>query len=339
MVKTSDVHFDPERFQYKLAAQGSHGITSALGDVKKWDSELAGVVSVWKDPADGKTYVVNGHHRLDLAQKMGVDKVHVKYLDAPNAQAARAKGAMVNIAEGRGSAIDAAKFFRDTGVTKEHAQASGLSMREHTANQGLAMAGLEPHAFGRVINGEITPARAAIIGGSGLSHEQQRQLVKVLHKPQNRKLTDGTVKNLADSAREAGSRTKTTRDLFGSNEEEESLFVHRAKVEDGIKRSLAGDKRLFSLVSKSKAAQALEERGRSSIDVAETGKVGAEAASVLGVFDQLKHRNPHISRPLNRAAERIANGENAKTVEADTRREVSEYIKDVLEGRADAFAA
>jgi hypothetical protein len=338
-MKSKDIHFDPERFQYKLEARGQHGTTEALKDVKKFDPELAGTISVWRDPANGKTYVVNGHHRLDLAHKHGIDKIHIKYLDAPNAETARAKGAMVNIAEGRGTSIDAAKFFRDTGITKEHAQASGLSLREHTANQGLAMTSLEPRIFKRVVNGEITPNRAAIVGGAGLSHEQQHALLKVLDKPQNRKLTDGTVKNLADSAREAGSRKVQTRDLFGTNEQEEALFVHRAKVEDGIKRALAGDKRLFSLVSKSKAAQALEERGRSSIDVAETGKVGAEAASVLGVFDQLKHTNPHISRPLTEAAERIAKGENPKTVEAGTRKRVSGYIKDVLEGRVSPFAA
>jgi hypothetical protein len=336
-IGTDKVHFDPDRFQYKLAAQGAHGTTEALKDVKKWDAELAGTVSVWKDPINGKTYVVNGHHRLDLARRMGVGSIHARFIDAPDAQTARAKGALVNIAEGRGTAVDAAKFFRDTGLSHEQAKARGLSLREHTAGQGLAMAGLEDHAFKRVINGELTPARAAIIGGSGLSHEQQRQLVKVLDKPRNKKISDGTVRHMVDEAREAGSRTKTTRDLFGSNEEEESLFVHRAQVADTIKRGLAADKKLFGLVSKSKHAEALAERGRSSIDTAETGKVSHEAAAVLGVFDQLKNRDKRISGPLNEAAERIANGESRKTVEAEARRKISEHIKRVLEGDVDPF--
>jgi hypothetical protein len=336
-VGTDKVHFDPDRFQYKLAAQGAHGTTEALKDVKKWDPELAGVVSVWKDPANGKTYVVNGHHRLDLAKRLGVKSVTAKYLDAPTAEQARAKGALVNIAEGRGTATDAAKFFRDTGLSAEHLKAKGVSLKEHTASQGLAMAGLEEHSFKRVVNGELSPARAAIIGGSGLSHEQQRALVKVLDKPKNRKLSDGTVRNLADSAREAGSRTKTTRDLFGSNEEEEALFVHRAKVEDTIKRQLSDDKRLFGLVSKSKAAAKLEERGRSSIDLETTGAVGKESAAILGVFDSLKHRDKRISAPLNRAAERIANGEPAKKVESETREEIAKHIKAILSGDADVF--
>jgi hypothetical protein len=336
-VGTDKIHFDPDRFQYKLAAQGTHGTTGALKDVQKWDPELAGVISVWRDPANGKTYVVNGHHRLDLAKRLGVEKVAVKYLDAPNAQVARGKGAMVNIAEGRGTSVDAAKYFRDSGLTADKVRSAGLSMKEHTASEGLALAALEPSAFKRVVNGEMTPARAAIIGGSGLSEEQQRALIKVLDKPKNKRLTDGTVRNMVDAAKAAGSRKKETRDLFGTTEEEESLFIHRAKVEDSIKRKLSEDKRLFGLVSKSKAAAALEERGRSSIDLETTGTVSKEAASVLGVFDQLKHRDPRISKPLNQAAERIANGENPKTVEADTRRAITNHIKAFLEGRADVF--
>ena len=335
---TKSIHFDPDRFQYKLAAQGSHGTTEALKDVKKWNPDLAGVVSVWKDPANGQAYVVNGHHRLDLANKLGVSKINARYIDAPNHVEARAAGAMVNIAEGRGTATDAAKFFRDRKIGPHEAAAEGVSLREHTANQGLAMAGLSDHAFKRVVNQELAPNRAAIIGGSGLTHAQQDQLLKVLDKPRNAKLSDGTVRNMVDSAKAAGSRTKTVHDLFGSSEEEEALGIHRAKAEDAIKRDLAGDKRLFSLVSKSKAAKSLEERGQSRIDTDTTGKIGHEAGAVLDVFDLLKHKDPHISKPLNEAAERIANGENPKTVHAETRAKVTARIKAILEGDVDPFA-
>ena len=35
------------------------------------------------------------------------------YIDAPDEKTARARGALVNIAEGRGTSVDAAKFMRD----------------------------------------------------------------------------------------------------------------------------------------------------------------------------------------------------------------------------------
>jgi len=336
-IPVKDIHFDPERFQYKLSAQGAHGTTEALKDVTKWDPELAGTVSVWRDPANGKTYVVNGHHRLDLAARKGVEKISGRLIHAKTAEEARAKGALVNIAEGRGTATDAAKFFRDTGLNAQAVREKGVSLKEHTAAQGLAMSGLEPKAFQRLVAGELSPARAAIIGGSGLSHPQQAQLLKVLDKPKNAKLTDGTVRNMVDAAKAAGSHQVTTHDLFGSDEHEESLFIHRAAVEDHIQRTLTGDKKLFSLVSKSKAAEALAERGRSTIDVETTHQVGREAAGVLGLFNQVKNRDPQISRPLNDAAERIAKGENAKTVQTEVRKQVTARIKAILEGTANPF--
>ncbi len=62
------------------------------------------------------------------------------------------------------------------------------------------------------------------------------------------------------------------------------LRLHWAKVQANVSKALSSDKKLFSLVSKSKAAEALAERGRSHIDVEETGKVSQEAAGVMGVF-------------------------------------------------------
>lgn len=332
------VHFDPDRFQYKLAAQGSHGVTDALGDVEKWDSVMAGSISLWRDPANGKTYVVNGHHRLDLAKRLGVGKIKGQLIDAPDAKTARGMGALVNIAEGRGTATDAAKFFRDTGITPEALKSRGVSLREHTATQGLAMAGLSDRAFKRVVDGGLTTNRAAIVGGSGLSHEQQDQLLKVLDKPRNAKLTDGTVRNMTDEARAAGSRSKKTVDLFGSSDAEEALFVHRAKAADKIGRELAADKKLFGLVSKSKAADKLAERGRSTIDREQTGQVSAESAAVLGLFQQLKNRHPGVSRALNQAAEQIADGRPEKEVLNATRAKVSAVLKRILSGEDDPFS-
>jgi hypothetical protein len=334
---TKHIHFDPDRFQYKLGAQGQHGVTEALGDVKAWNPKLAGIVSVWRDPKDGKTYVVNGHHRIDLAKKLDVGRVKVQYLDSPDATSARAEGALVNIAEGRGTPVDAAKFFRDAGFTPEQAKAEGVSLKEHTARQGLAMSHLDDRIFRRVVDGEMTPNRAAIVGGSGLSHEQQRSLVRILDQPKNRNLTDGTVKNLVDMTKAAGSKKVVTHDLFGANEEEQSLAIHRATLEDKIKRKLGEDKRLFGLVSRSKSAAALAERGNSSIDVESTGKVGQEAAAVHAVFDTHKHLAGALSHSLNEGAERIHSGDRMEKVVNEHYKHAVRHIKRILEGPAAAF--
>src|SRR6185312_16720395 len=97
------------RFQYKLDTD-AEGVGTLLKEVTKYDPDLGGIISVWRDPQDGRLYVVNGHHRLELAKRTGQPTVAVRHLVAKDAQAARAIGALQNIAEGRGTAIDAAKF-------------------------------------------------------------------------------------------------------------------------------------------------------------------------------------------------------------------------------------
>jgi hypothetical protein len=339
-VKTEHIHFDPERFQYKIGAAAHTGSVGSLSGVKKYDPELAGVVSVWRDPENGKVYVVNGHNRLDLAKRLGVEKVSAKFLVARDATEARAKGAVVNIAEGRGTSLDAAKFFRDTGITKERVAEMGIPMREKVASEGLDLAKLDDRLFRKVVNGDLSPGRAAIIGGSGLSHAQQFDLDGQLER-MGRKghVNDQTLRELVDNARSAGSRTRETFDLFGASHEEQSLAIHRATVQSAIKRELAGERKLFGLVSKSKAAQDLAEKGRSTIDVETTGKVSEEAAGLLGVFDTLKNRSGPVAAHLNRAAERIADGEPSKKVIREARTAISGEIQRMLEGGASAFAA
>jgi hypothetical protein len=330
------VAFDPERFQYKLDTTGAHGVSAQLHGVKNWNPESAGVLSVWRDPANGKTFVINGHHRLDLANRLGVEKVTARYIDAPDAATARMKGAITNIAEGRGTPIDAAKVFRESGNSHEMIAKAGIPMTENTARQGSAIAGLSDHLFRKVVNREMPIERAAIIGGSGLSETQQFTVHNMAVKA---RANNETVKELIDNAKSAPTLKTTSHSLFGDTEEETSLAMHRAKVSANVSKALSGDKKLFSLVSKSKAAEALAERGRSHIDVEETGKVSQEAAGVMGVYHTLKNRSGPVAAELNRASERLYRGENEGQVMKETRTAITGHVREMLKGGAAAFAA
>ena len=155
-VPTQDLTLDPRRFQYKLNTS-PEGVTDLLKG-KRWNDDLAGVISVWHDPADGKTYVVNGHHRAILAKETGTPEVAVRYLKAPDAASARAIGALQNIAEGRGTPVDAAKFFRDSGLTPKDLEAKGISMGEATAANGVALSRLSPQLFDDAVSGSCARA-------------------------------------------------------------------------------------------------------------------------------------------------------------------------------------
>ena len=99
---TDQLALDPERFQYKEAAKGQAGVSDLFKGVE-YDPKRAGRISVWKDPEDGLTYVVNGHHRHEMAVRSGAPSEYVQFIDAADWKEARYIGAIENITDGRGT--------------------------------------------------------------------------------------------------------------------------------------------------------------------------------------------------------------------------------------------
>jgi len=333
-IPAKDVHFDPARFQYKLATTDSHtGSVGSLAGVKKWDKELAGVVGVWKDPSNGKTFVVNGHNRLDLANKLGVDKVAVRYLDAPTAEMARAKGALANIAEGRGTSVDAAKFFRDSGIKDvQSLQDRGIPLAEGKTREGLALAGLANPLFRRVIDGTLPIDKAALIGGGGLSDSQQMQLGKLLDKQKGR-ATSAQVREWVDEAKAAGERKRDSGPgLFGdAGADDEALFLHRTALNAHVAERLSREKKLFGTVARKRSADELS-RGGNVIDSEASGKISRDASEALAVFSQLK-RTSVFAGATQAATLRMADAKNDRE-RAQIR---DEYYTEVKKRVRDAY--
>lgn len=333
-VNTSDLKVDPHRFQYK-GGTDVEGVSPLLKETRKWNPDLAGMLQVWRDPADGQTYVVNGHHRFELAKRLGVPDVVVRHIEADSAKVARAKGAMQNIAEGRGTAVDAAKFFRDTGMSPDELQTQGLSMSEAKVHDGLALSTLDPEIFQRVINGDLRQGRAIAIGEAGLDHTQQKSLVDTLEKRERggKNVTDGQLAEMIRFQKDAGKTTETQTDLFGSQQVERSLGFEKAEVSDYVKQQIAREKRTFGFVSKGERAQELS-RGGNVIDVERSGGIAQQAAQAAEVYDKLSTRGGPISDILNRASHRLADGENAATVKGEAYSQIREEIRKTLAGGA-----
>ena len=331
-VPVSDLNVDPHRFQYK-ANTDTQGVSTLLKETKKWNPDLAGVISVWTDPANGQTYVVNGHHRFELAKRLGVQEMVVRHLNAGTAEEARATGALQNIAEGRGTALDAAKFFRDSGTTPEDLKAKGISLGEATARDGMALSQLEPSIFQRVVNGDLKPGRAIAIGEAGLDHAQQKSIVESIEKRERsgKNVTDGTVSELIRLEKGAGKTSETQTDLFGSQQIERSLGFEKAEVSDYIKQQMAREKRTFGFVSKGGRAQELA-RGGNVIDVERSGAISSGAAQAEEVYNKLSARGGPISDILNQAARKLADGENAGTVKSEAYNQIRQAISETLGG-------
>lgn len=334
-VPVNELHLDPQRFQYKLV-HGKSGASGSLTGVKKFDPELAGIVQVWQDPKDGKTYVINGHNRVNLAKDAGVGDVTVRFIKANSAEEARATGALTNIAEGRGNALDAAKFFRDTGLTQQDLEAKGIPLREKIATDGLALASLNDGLFQRVALGEMPVERAVTIGSKIKDPQLQSDLVNLIeqHEKKGKKVTNDVINELADDVASAPTKEEGggLLGLLGFEPSQRSLAIEKADVQADIKRRLSREKKLFGVVSKSTAAKQLEAAGN-KIDVEGSKQTSQSADLALRVFDQEKTYTGAISSALNQAAQRIADGENPKKVKDEIYSQVLKQIQETYAGR------
>lgn len=325
-----DLNFDPKRFQYKLV-HGETGSSGSLSGVRKWDANLAGIIQVWRDPKDGKDYVVNGHNRASLAKKLGADKVVVRHLDVKDSSEARAVGALTNIAEGRGNSLDAAKFFRDSGISRKELEDRGIPMREKIASDGLALSKLSDPLFQKVVQGEIPQERAVIIGDRVSDHTAQSKLVELIDKEtkKGRKITNDVVSELAQMVQSAPKHEEQQMTLFGLEDNSRNLALEKAELLADVRRRLSREKRLFGLVSKTKAAKDLQ-KGGNKIDVEQSGKISQQADFVLNVFDKLKNQSGVVSETVNSAAKRIANGEDSKKVRDELHKQLLQEIPKAL---------
>ena len=140
----SEIKIDSKRFQYKIDTD-EEGVRDRLEG--PWDDRVSGIVLLWQ-AKNGDTYVVNGHHRIELAKREGVKDIRavvVREADGVTPEDARLRGAIENIKSGRGTTADAAEMWRltdeqDLEVTeKEYGgnpkQTHGYKIGRHASDQ------------------------------------------------------------------------------------------------------------------------------------------------------------------------------------------------------------
>ncbi len=333
-VRPDQIKADAKRFQYKAATDAQTGEVGSLEGVRRFDPALAGVISVWKDPSDGVTYVINGHNRLAAARRLGADAVSVRYISASNPAEARAIGALANIAEGQGTAIDAAKFMREMGYGAEDMKAMGVPLKKSAARDGANLASLPDPLWELVVQERLSVDKASEIGGSGLDAEGMAKVADTLSKRPNASL--GAVRELV-AAEKASMEQGTTLSLF--NDPTDATYqLDRAQLTRGVRDELLGDKRLFGTLATSRAAQTLEGAG-STLDTDANRQASAEADRVLAVFDQLKNVSGPVSEALNSGARQLAEAKTASDrlkIQRQIRLEVVEAVDLELRGVPDA---
>jgi hypothetical protein len=299
-----EVVVDPDRFQFK--ACDLDGATSELRGISRFDPDCEGVIGVWLDADDSRTYVVNGHHRHELARRTGYPTLRCRYIEAGTAQEARLKGALINIREGRGTAIDGAKVFRNSQLSLRDLEGLGIStVRGTLARDALGLANLHPTLFRSVVIGEMALVRGVLIGRELPDHADQLGLLGVL---QNRGHRDLSEQELAEAIRLTKAAPATTTEqatLFGVEMFRQNLVAEKATLSAFVKSALGRDRRILGYVAKRERQDTLS-KGGNRINQARSAMIATQASQVQELFERLSIRRGPIADCLNGAAQALA---------------------------------
>ncbi len=249
----SDIEVDARAFQFKEGGD-EFGVTERLQGVTKWDPVKAGQIVVYEF-ADGRRVIADGHQRLGLAKRIksqDPDQDPVIYgtmlreADGITPEQARVMAAMKNIAEGSGTAIDAAKVLR-----LEPGRISELPPRSNLVRQARDLVDLSDEAFGAVINDVVPTNYAAIVGRLVKDQDKQIAVMQLLADAEPANVTQAEA--IVRQALEAEFDTAVQVGLFGEELVTESLFKERARVLDAALKTLKRDRTVFRSLVENRA--------------------------------------------------------------------------------------
>jgi hypothetical protein len=298
-VNPRDVNVDAKRFQFKEGGD-EYGVTERLRGVTEWDPIKAGTVIFWED-VDGKIFVADGHQRVGLARRIQEQKPDEKIeiigyklreTDGVSAEKARVIAAMTNIAQGTGTAIDAAKVLRI-----EPGRIAELPPQSVLVRQARDLVNLSNRAFGAIVN-EVIPANyGAIVGRLIDDPDLQDAAIGVLAKsdPANLFQAEAIVRQV----REMDTVQETQVSLFGEEIITDSLFTERARVLDRTTKLLRGDKAAFESLSKN--AERIEAEGN-KLAKEQNQRRADQDAQAITLLQALANRKGVLSDDLSAAA-------------------------------------
>lgn len=329
-VPTGSLEIDPARFQYKVKGIGEKGVGQELKGTSKWNPDLSGVLLVWRDNENGQDYVVNGHHRHELATRTGADALNVRYINAPSAKLARSIGALANIAEGRGTAIDAAKYLRDSGQDIEHMKRAGISMSGRVASDAEVLTRLSDKTFAAVTQGIMEEDQAVAVAKHLTDHALQDKLFKKLRQREDDG-KDWSLREIEQAAKKmakAGTVKESGTDLFGDWESEESTFDQEVEIETYISRLLSQEANDYAAVASTRRAERVADAGN-VLATDENLQRRDSARNTIADFERESGLKGPVATLIQEHAARLAKAKNRKDREA-VKKDALDAVREAL---------
>ncbi len=310
--ETLAIGTDADAFQYKGGGD-AQGVTDRLQGVTSFDPERAGRAIVY-EKADGSRVIADGHQRLGLAKRAaeagqsdvgGMAATVYREADGYSAADVRVIAALKNIAEGSGTALDAARILRDSGQSLD-----GLNLPPKSAlvRDAEGLRRLSDGAFGMVANGVATEQHGAIVGREVADQDAHASILKLLGR-----LNPRNAEQAAIIARDAAADTakSETADLFGSQKDTDTLYLERARVLDSAVKGLKKDKATFSRLVQE--GDKIEGAGNKLDADANTRRV-EDDAKVLEYLQRQANTKGPISDALSKAARDLKAGRSLSQV-------------------------
>lgn len=310
----TEIDTDPTRLQFKAAGQGKgkRGVSGSLKDAKSYDPLFGKIVSVWRDPETGRLLVVNGHNRLDLARRSGVETILTWEIDAPTAEQARAIGAMENIAEGQGTAWDAAKIMRDMGIDGEEMARRNIDVTKGVAQKGVALSRLPQEIFEQGATGKLSLEKAVALGSVKLDDVVVRDVAAQAAKkgwPADKILQAMQEAKFAQTAEATGGGVLPGfEDMFKTSNFEQLLDI-RTEAFKALREEMVA----LTSVAREGRRGILEAAGN-VVDVAGSQAARGQAAVAVEIFDRVTGYTGPVRDLLNEMAALVGPKRSAKAI-------------------------
>lgn len=318
-VDPANVQVDAKTYQFKGGGDAA-GVTDRLKAVEEWDP-IAGAASptIVHQRTDGSQFIVDGHQRLGLAKRLQAAGKPVPPLkaivlhesDGITVNQAKRIGAMLNLQQGTGSAVDIAKVLRESPLTPAESaripkdQTSGSKLRT-----GEDLAKLGDDAFLRVVNGQVHPNPAknevygALVGRLVENHPQQIAALQALEKaaPAGVYEAEQFVKAILADGFERGTQV----DLFGNSEVAVSLAEPIAQIMATARRMLQSEKSALGNAVRNESRL----KAKGNVLDTDANRAGAEQAGALDrLLDTYGHTVGPVREELKRVAAELQRGE------------------------------
>lgn len=339
---------DPERWQFKEANE--QGVNDALSGVKNFDITQAGDLLAYYDPATEQLEIIDGHQRHNVAQNDqdanvkyyvldGGDKFTGAAAHSVTPSAARAIGALRNLRAGTGTAIDVAKFIRDSGLKAEDLKEVQVPMSNVRNRDGVALSQLNDDVFREVVMRRFPEKLGTIIGQELPDSPAQTDLLKQI-RADKAKGKEVSPSELTEWIRQAkAAKQVSMMDMFGEKASS-SNFKEMGQVSKYVNKQLMDEKSAFKGAIKNKDLLAT---GNTQVDPVTGQAMSADAANRTMMFKRVVYEDGTQTRKIVQdAASSMKNAKSAaqeKRILRDAYKEIQKVLPEDFDKAVEAAKA